>query len=99
QSIRKLLSVDFEVFGKVQGVYFRKYTQLRGTELGLVGWCMNTAKGTVTGIMQGSEDKIAEMKKWLQETGSPASVIDHAVFSNEHEIEKPSFSDFQIHYE
>ena len=54
---------------------------------------------SLIGSMQGSEDKIAEMKKWLQETGSPASVIDHAVFSNEHEIEKPSFSDFQIHYE
>lgn len=49
--------------------------------------------------MQGSEDKIVEMKKWLQETGSPSSVIDHAVFSNEREIESLSYSDFQIHYE
>lgn len=24
-----LLSVDYEVFGKVQGVFFRKYTQVR----------------------------------------------------------------------
>lgn len=49
--------------------------------------------------MQGSEDKVMQMKQWLQETGSPASEIDHAVFSNEHEVESLSYSDFQIHYE
>lgn len=26
----ELVSVDYEVFGKVQGVFFRKYTQVRG---------------------------------------------------------------------
>lgn len=29
-----LLSVDYEVSGRVQGVFFRKYTQVRGGEGG-----------------------------------------------------------------
>jgi len=39
----------FEVFGKVQGVFFRKHTQRRAQELGLAGWVANTAAKTVVG--------------------------------------------------
>ena len=38
----RLQAVDFEVFGKVQGVFFRKYTQRQAVELGVRGWIMNT---------------------------------------------------------
>ena len=31
----KLISINFEVFGKVQGVFFRKYTQQEATKLKL----------------------------------------------------------------
>ncbi|CAM4858358.1 unnamed protein product [Rotaria socialis] len=31
-------SCDFEVFGTVQHVYFRKYTQQEAIKLNLVGW-------------------------------------------------------------
>ena len=34
------------------GVFFRKYTQKKAQELGLVGWVMNTDKGTVKGEAQ-----------------------------------------------
>jgi acylphosphatase len=44
----------FEVFGKVQGVSFRAYTQKKAIALQLVGWCMNTSTGTVVGELQGS---------------------------------------------
>lgn len=30
-----------KVHGKVQGVFFRKYTQRKAMELGLVGWVKN----------------------------------------------------------
>lgn len=29
-----LVSVDYEIFGKVQGVFFRKYTQVCGLSVG-----------------------------------------------------------------
>ncbi|CAJ1073599.1 DNA mismatch repair protein Mlh3 isoform X2 [Xyrichtys novacula] len=52
-----LISVDYEVFGRVQGVFFRKYTQAEGKKLGLVGWVQNTGAGTVQGQLQGSSSK------------------------------------------
>jgi acylphosphatase len=48
-----LVSVDYEIFGKVQGVFFRKFTAAEANKLKLVGWVMNTDKGTVKGQIQG----------------------------------------------
>lgn len=93
---KNLLSVDFEIHGKVQGVYFRKHTQEQGKLLGLKGWCMNTNRGTVIGNMQGTPDKILKMKRWLRYKGSPKSRIDKADFTNEQVITKITHSDFEI---
>ena len=48
-----LQSVEFEVFGKVQKVYFRKYTKLEADKLFIKGYCFNTENGTVKGILEG----------------------------------------------
>ncbi|XP_072189709.1 acylphosphatase-2 isoform X2 [Excalfactoria chinensis] len=53
-----LKSVDYEVFGRVQGVCFRMYTEAEAKKLGVVGWVKNTSQGTVTGQVQGPEDKV-----------------------------------------
>ncbi|ETE72006.1 Acylphosphatase-2 [Ophiophagus hannah] len=80
---RILKSVDYEVFGRVQGV---------------VGWVKNTRQGTVTGQVQGPEEKVNEMKAWLTSVGSPSSRIDRTNFSNEKEISKLEFSGFITRY-
>ncbi|GBP65399.1 Acylphosphatase-2 [Eumeta japonica] len=95
-NVPSLLNVDFEVFGKVQGVYFRKHTQRRAMELGLKGWVMNTAQGTVVGQLQGPPPLIKEMKTWLQKIGSPKSKIEKAVFKNESHINTCAFRSFDI---
>ncbi|XP_026292331.1 acylphosphatase-2-like isoform X3 [Frankliniella occidentalis] len=92
----KLLSLEFEVYGRVQGVFFRKYTQKQGKELGLRGWCMNTPKGTVLGQLEGEVQQVEKMKYWLQRTGSPESSIDKAEFRNVKEIESYTFTSFEI---
>ncbi|XP_041911393.1 acylphosphatase-2 isoform X1 [Arvicola amphibius] len=53
-----LKSVDYEVFGRVQGVCFRMYTEGEAKKIGVVGWVKNTSKGTVTGQVQGPEEKV-----------------------------------------
>ncbi|XP_038407189.1 acylphosphatase-2 isoform X1 [Canis lupus familiaris] len=58
---RPLKSVDYEVFGRVQGVCFRMYTEDEAKKIGVVGWVKNTSKGTVTGQVQGPEDKVNSM--------------------------------------
>ncbi|XP_071438359.1 acylphosphatase-2 [Pithys albifrons albifrons] len=93
-----LKSVDYEVFGRVQGVCFRMYTEEEARKLGVVGWVKNTSQGTVTGQVQGPEDKVNAMKSWLSKVGSPSSRIDRINFSNEKEIPKLDFSGFSTRY-
>uniref|UniRef100_A0A8I5ZKZ2 Acylphosphatase-2 n=1 Tax=Rattus norvegicus TaxID=10116 RepID=A0A8I5ZKZ2_RAT len=89
-----LKSVDYEVFGTVQGTY----TEGEAKKRGLVGWVKNTSKGTVTGQVQGPEEKVNSMKSWLSKVGSPSSRIDRADFSNEKTISKLEYSNFSIRY-
>lgn len=91
-----LVTTDFEVFGKVQGVYFRKHTQKKASDLGLKGWVMNTAQGTVIGQLQGPQTAIDDMKTWLQKVGSPKSKIEKANFRNESPINNCAFRTFEI---
>ncbi|KAM9491130.1 acylphosphatase-2-like [Salvelinus alpinus] len=94
----KLASVDFEIFGNVQGVCFRMYTEDQGKKLGVNGWVKNTREGTVIGQLQGPHDKVNEMKVWLSKVGSPSSRIDHAEFSNERDIPKLEIHGFGTRY-
>ncbi|XP_028421206.1 acylphosphatase-1 [Perca fluviatilis] len=91
-----LISVDYEIFGRVQGVFFRKYTQAEGKKLGLVGWVQNTGAGTVQGQLQGPRSKVKEMQVWLKSTGSPKSNITKAEFKNEKTVNSLEHSTFNI---
>ncbi|KAM9381400.1 acylphosphatase-1 [Phaethornis superciliosus] len=92
----ELISVDYEVSGKVQGVFFRKYTQAEAKKLGLVGWVQNTSHGTVQGQIQGPTVRVRELQEWLRKVGSPQSRISRAEFSNEKKITALEHKDFQI---
>ena len=75
--------MKFEISGKVQGVFFRKYTQAKAQELQIRGWCENTKAGTVRGEAY-SEDAAAleSFKQWLAKTGSPKSKITGSTFKD-----------------
>ncbi|XP_043843556.1 acylphosphatase-2 isoform X2 [Dromiciops gliroides] len=60
---KTLKSVDYEVFGRVQGVCFRMYTEGEAKKMGVVGWVKNTSQGTVKGQVQGPEDKVNSIGK------------------------------------
>eukprot|EP00195_Chlamydomonas_chlamydogama_P008950 CAMPEP_0202902780 /NCGR_PEP_ID=MMETSP1392-20130828/17046_1 /ASSEMBLY_ACC=CAM_ASM_000868 /TAXON_ID=225041 /ORGANISM="Chlamydomonas chlamydogama, Strain SAG 11-48b" /LENGTH=96 /DNA_ID=CAMNT_0049589587 /DNA_START=21 /DNA_END=311 /DNA_ORIENTATION=+ len=92
----KLVTCKYEISGKVQGVFFRKYTHQQGQALGLRGWVMNTEQGTVVGEMEGPEDKVSAMKVWLSTEGSPKSRIDKAEFADEKTITSVSFASFEV---
>lgn len=89
-------NVDFEIFGKVQGVFFRKHTRITARQYGLVGWVQNTNHRTVIGQAQGPPDKLEKMKEWLRKTGSPKSSITKAEFRNEKIINSLNFEEFEI---
>ncbi|XP_065655690.1 acylphosphatase-1 isoform X1 [Hydra vulgaris] len=87
------ITVFFEVFGKVQNVFFRKYTQKNARILGLTGWVMNTKENTVVGVIQGNDENVNKMKQWLTNEGSPKSKIEKCVFREEI---ASSFNTFEI---
>jgi acylphosphatase len=68
----------------------------QANDLGLVGFCKNTPKGTVEGTIQGSKDASEAMKRWLATTGSPKSVIERVDVSDEKEIDEYQFEAFTI---
>ncbi|KAF2350680.1 Acylphosphatase-like domain [Trinorchestia longiramus] len=94
----KLISIDFEVFGRVQGVFFRKFTQKAAQELKIVGWCRNTSAGTVQGQLQGPSDAVLKMQDWLQHTGSPLSKVSSVKFANRIEIDQCNLKSFEIRH-
>ena len=77
---------SYEIKGKVQKVFFRKYTAAKAAELSIKGWVMNTTVGTVVGEAEGSVSAMARFKTWLRTKGSPKSRIDEAVFTNERPV-------------
>ncbi|XP_037811722.1 acylphosphatase-1-like [Lucilia cuprina] len=93
---RQLYACDYEVFGKVQHVFFRKYAEKKAKELGLHGWIMNTQDGTVKGTIEGTQNELGNMKDWLSTKGSPKSSIDKANFTNLRPIHTYSFKTFEI---
>ena len=88
--------VKYEIFGKVQGVFFRKYTKKKADSLGIRGWVKNTTQNTVTGELQGQMEDVNKLKTWLKTEGSPKSCISKAVFEDQGTIKQYTYSNFSI---
>ncbi|MFT5511934.1 MAG: acylphosphatase [Bacteroidia bacterium] len=67
--------VQITITGRVQGVFFRHYTEKKAIELGLVGYVMNQRNGTVFVDVQGDTESLKTMTDWCHE-GSPISHVE-----------------------
>ena len=84
-----------EVYGRVQGVFYRNFTAQHAMRLGLVGNVRNLSDGTVAVNAEGESKDLEELLKRL-ETGPPGARVTRVVprwaeFTG-------SFTDFQIVY-
>ena len=67
---------NIKVTGKVQGVWFRKYTKDKAGTLGLQGTVQNQRDGSVYIEVEGSNvEKLKQFTEWLYE-GSPLSEVE-----------------------
>jgi len=83
-----------KVTGKVQGVWFRKYTMDKALELGLKGFVMNQPDGSVYMEVEAHDkNKLQEFMKWLH-TGSPLSKVDRVEILEEKNCE--GYTGFEI---
>lgn len=67
-------TVAITVRGKVQGVWFRKYTVDKAQQLQLTGTVRNTADGDVAVVATGTNDQLADFIEWCW-MGSPKSKV------------------------
>ena len=69
-----------KIYGKVQGVWFRKYTFNFARGVGLVGMVKNLGDGTVLVNAVGLDKNIEQFKEFLG-NGSPNSRVDRIDYS------------------
>jgi acylphosphatase len=63
-----------QVFGKVQGVFFRASTKQKAVELGCAGYAKNLPDGRVEVLAVGEPAAVATLIEWLQ-LGPPAARV------------------------
>lgn len=63
------------IFGKVQGVFFRRSAKIKAEELGVVGWVKNCDDGGVEAVCQGSKENVNKFIAWCKK-GPPFAKVE-----------------------
>jgi acylphosphatase len=63
------------VTGRVQGVFFRAWTQQQARELGVHGWVRNASDGSVEAHLEGDEAAVKALIQRLWQ-GSPSAEVE-----------------------
>jgi len=87
--------VRIVVAGIVQGVNFRRYTQLTARQLGVHGWVRNLPDGRVEGCFEGESAAVSALLDWCR-TGPPAGRVDSLEVHDEPFAGE--FSDFIVRF-
>jgi len=72
-SVLKTVTVRIE--GRVQGVYYRAWTEQTARRLGLDGWVRNRRDGSVEAVFSGQAIQVDEMLRRCAEGPPDASVV------------------------
>ncbi len=67
-------AVRVVIHGRVQGVWYRGWTERNATDLGLSGWVRNRRDGTVEALFVGAGDRVQDMIRRCNEGPPPARV-------------------------
>lgn len=90
--VNEINSIRIIVSGKVQGVFFRKYTRQKALELELEGEVMNQPDGSVCIHATGTIDQLEALTAFCR-TGPPAAKVSHIQVET---IGYQKFSGFRI---
>lgn len=87
--------LEATVYGRVQGVSFRHYTQIKAKELQLTGWVANQYDGTVIVVAEGSTEQLDQFFRWLHR-GSPSARVERVTPIWQEATQE--FNRFSIHW-
>lgn len=71
-----MIQLHIIVSGKVQGVGFRYFSQMKAVQYGITGWAKNLADGSVEIVASGSKDQLDPFIEDLR-VGNPFSKINN----------------------
>ncbi len=83
------------ISGKVQGVWFRAYTEAEAKKLGVKGWVRNLPDGRVEAVFEGEDSAVDKIVAWCHKGSPYAKVEDVEVIEEPY---KGEFADFKIRY-
>ncbi|MDD4653540.1 MAG: acylphosphatase [Methanothrix sp.] len=89
-----MIAVHVRVSGRVQGVFYRAFTQERARALGIKGWVRNIPGGGVEAVLEGERKQVGELLKAMK-SGPAGSIVMGMEFS---ELESKGYEDFAIEY-
>jgi acylphosphatase len=64
------------VHGRVQGVFFRASTRDQARASGVAGWVRNRADGAVEVWLEGREDAVGQVERWIRAGGPDFAAVD-----------------------
>lgn len=85
-------TIEINVYGKVQGVWFRKNTQNAAEQLGVCGTAQNMDDGSVRIVATASKDVLDKLVEWSK-TGDPPANVERITVNT---LSLQQFDDFQI---
>jgi acylphosphatase len=82
------------VTGRVQGVFFRVWTQQQARELGVAGWIRNAEDGSVEAHVEGDEAAVKALIQRLHE-GPPSAQVEEVAVEV---VAGEGFDDFDVRH-
>jgi acylphosphatase len=76
-------AIRARITGRVQGVWFRGWTQKEARKRGLKGWVRNEADGSVTALLYGPRSAVDDMLRALWQGPPAAKVSDVETYPDE----------------
>ena len=86
--------VQLQIYGRVQGVFYRASTRKKAKQLGLKGWVRNRSDGSVEAVVEGPEDGVDQLIEWAHQGPKRARVDQVEV--TERDVDREEFSEFRV---
>jgi len=88
-----MITIHINVCGRVQGVYFRAFTQKQAIKFGITGFVANKTDGSVEIVACADQDALNNLTTWCHK-GPLMAKVSHVVVNEYTTSEK--FTQFEI---